>query len=128
MNTKSMSHATTMSKQNDFFVLTAGLLGLLLGVLMARPKRIPEAVFALMAGIFACLVIGPMIAEIFTNLSAYSYFSWVKATPDTSLYTGIIGLSSLLGYQMVLALKDDFLNWVRKFANKKLRMSNEEER
>jgi hypothetical membrane protein len=117
-----MNQAATMSKPNDYYVLLAGLLGLLLGILLAKPKKVAEAVFAVLAGLFAALVIAPMIAEIFTNLSAYSYLIWLRATPDTSLYSGIVGLCSLLGYQIVLAVKEDFLNWIRKFANKRLKL------
>lgn len=115
-----MTNETTMSKANDYYVLMSGLLGLCLGVLLARPKHIPEAIFALMAGLFAALVIAPMVAEICTSLSIYAYTGWLKATPDTSLFSGIVGLSSLLGYQIVLGLKNDFLNWLRRYAGKRL--------
>jgi len=122
-----MQRENTMAKPNDYLILLAGVLGLLLGVLLAKPRRIPEAVFALLAGLFAALVIGPAVAEVFTSLSSYSYLTWLRATPDTSLFTGIIGISSLLGYQIVLAVKDDFLNYIRKFAQKKLKLKLSDE-
>jgi len=114
-----VNNTATMSRPNDYFVLMAGLMGLMLGILLAKPKRVTEAIFALLAGLFAALVLAPMVAEICTNLSVFSYLVWLKATPETSLYSGIVGLCSLLGYQIVLAVKEDFLNWLRKFANKK---------
>lgn len=121
-----MNQATTMSKPNDYWVLLAGLLGLLLGILLAKPKKVPEAIFALLAGLFAALVIAPAVAEIFTSLSAFSYLTWLRATPDTSLFSGIVGICSLLGYQIVLTVKDDFLNWLRRFANRRLNIPDEE--
>ncbi len=119
-----MGSAATMSKPNDYYVLLAGVLGLLLGILIAKPTKIADAVFAVLAGLFSALVIAPAVAEVFTNLSAFSYLTWLRATPDTAFYTAIVGLCSLLGYQIVLAVKDDFLNWLRKFANKRLKIED----
>lgn len=115
----------TMSRPNDYYIYFIGLLGLSLGILLAKPKRLGDALFAVIAGLFAALVIAPMVAEILTSLSAYSYFAWMKATPETSLYAGIIGLCSLLGYQIVIALKDNFIEAIRRAAFRYLKLKDE---
>ncbi|SRR5260221_5703796 len=108
-----MANQNTMSKPHDYSILLAGLFGILLGVLVARPKRIPEAILALLAGVFCCLVVGPAVAELCTR-----YLT--NASTDTSLYILIIGMSGLLGQQIVLAFKEDFLNWIRRQAGRKI--------
>ncbi len=119
-----MSSTATMSKPNDYYVLLAGLLGLLLGILLAKPTKVVDAVFATLAGIFSAVVIAPAVAEVFTSLSTFSYLTWLNAAPDTALYTAIIGIGGMLGFQIVVAVKDDFLNWLRKFANKRLKVED----
>ena len=120
MNTKMGYYEETMDNQHSYHILIAGMLGLALGILMAKPKHIPEAIVSLLAGLFACLVIAPTIAEICTNLAtSFTYLAWLKATPDTSLYVGIVGICGILGFQIVTALKEDFLALLRRWASKK---------
>lgn len=121
MGTVKMRTAEMNEHQNSYYILMAGLLGLTVGILMARPKHIPDAIVALLAGLFSCFVIAPAIAEICTNLAAsFSYLAWLRATPDTALYVGIVGVCGIMGFQIVTGLRDDFLGWLRKWATKKL--------
>lgn len=110
-----------MDTQHSYHILIAGMLGLALGILTAKPKHIPEAVLSLLAGLFACLVVAPAVAEVCTNLAtSFTFLSWLKATPDTSLYVGIVGISGILGFQIVTALKEDFWSLITRWAAKKI--------
>lgn len=115
------THTAMNEHQNSYYILMAGLLGLTLGIMMAKPRHIPEAVVALLAGLFSCFVIAPTIAEICTNLAlSFSYLVWLKATPDTALYVGIVGVCGILGFQIVTGLKEDLLSWLRSWANRRI--------
>lgn len=120
-----MHHARAMDNNNNYYVLFVSVLSLALGMMLARPKRVPEAVFALLAGMFSGLVIAPMIAELFTNIAnSYQSLAWLKATPDTSFYAGIVGICFLLGFQIVLFFKKDFLEMLKRMANKRLKIED----
>lgn len=109
---KRMHYEETMDSQNTFHTLAAGMIGLVLGILMARPKHIPEALIALIAGLFACVVLAPAVAEICTSLStSFTSLSWLKATEDTALYNGIVGICAVLGFQIATALKEHLLSF-----------------
>jgi hypothetical protein len=121
MKTRVMSNETTMDTQHSYYILIAGMLGLAVGILTAKPKHIPEAVLSLLAGLFACFVIAPTVAEICTNLAvSFTFLSWLKATPDTSLFVGIVGICGMLGMQIVIALKGDFWRLITRWAAKRI--------
>jgi hypothetical protein len=112
-------------RQDSYYALVAGLLGLCLGILMNQPKHISEAIKALLAGVFACLVIAPAIAELVTNFSiSFVYFGWLNAAPGTALYAFIIGGCGILGFQIVVGLKEDVITSLRRWAKDKVNGNN----
>lgn len=110
-----------MDKQTQMIVLFSGMLGLVLAILTAKPKKAADAIVALLAALFGALVIAPGVAEGLTNLSTkYALFAWADAHPETSLYATIIGIGAYLGGQICVALKDSFIDLVLSYAKKRL--------
>lgn len=110
-----------MDRQNQFLILFSGFLGLTLAILTARPKQLGDAIVAVLASLFGALFLGPAVAEGLTSVSmSFPSFSFLGATPGTSIYAAIIGLGGMLGFQIVIAVKSDFVDWVKQFARKRL--------
>lgn len=119
-------HSKVMNeKQDSYFTLIAGMLGLCLGILMNQPKHISEAIKALLAGVFACIIIAPAFAELVTNFSiSFVYFGWLNAAPGTALYAFIIGAFGILGFQIVVGLKEDVITTLRRWAKDRINGNN----
>lgn len=119
-------HSKVMNeKQDSYFTLIAGMLGLCLGILMNQPKHISEAIKALLAGVFACIIIAPAFAELVTNFSiSFVYFGWLNAAPGTALYAFIIGAFGILGFQIVVGLKEDVITTLRRWAKDRINGTN----
>ncbi len=111
-----------MDRQSQLLILFSGLLGLTLAILTAKPKKAVDAVIAALAGLFGALVIAPAFAEALTNMSlSFSWLSWANATPGTAFFSAIIGLGAMLGFQMVVALKDNVISLLVQFAKNKVK-------
>jgi ABC-type phosphate transport system permease subunit len=114
-----------MEKQSQFLILFSGFLGLSLAILTARPKQIADIVIGTLAGLFGCMFLAPALAEVITNFSvAFPSFSWLNAAPGSSLFMAIVGLGGMLGFQIVTAVKADFVIWVKQFAKSKLKIKD----
>lgn len=109
-----------MDKQTQMIVLFSGMLGLTLAVLTAKPKKAADAVVAVLAGLFGALIIAPAMAEGLTTLSTkYAMFAWADARPETSLFAAIIGFGGMLGFQICTALKDNLINLIVGYAERR---------
>jgi opacity protein-like surface antigen len=110
-----------MDKQTQMIVLFSGMLGLTLAVLTAKPKKAADAVVAVLAGLFGALIIAPAMAEGLTTLSAkYAMFAWADAHPETSLFAAIVGFGGMLGFQICTALKDNLIDLIVAYAERRL--------
>ena len=110
-----------MDKQTQMIVLFSGMLGLTLAILTAKPKKAVDAVIAVLAGLFGALIIAPAVAEGLTNLSTkYAIFAWGNAHPETSLFAAIVGMGGMLGFQIVVALKENLIALILAYAQKRL--------
>lgn len=110
-----------MDKQSQFLMIFGGVLGLSLAILTARPKQVADAIFAVLAGLFGCLVLAPAVAGALTSFAVvYPSFGWLNASPGTAAFTAIVGLGGMLGFQIVVAVKSDFINWIKRFAIRRI--------
>ena len=110
-----------MDKQNQLLILLSGVMGLMLAVLTARSKKATDSIIAVIGGMFGALVIAPAFAEAMTKLSqTFQFLSWLDASPGTAVFCSVIGFGGLLGGQIVIALKSDFIAWVKGYGRKRL--------
>jgi len=122
------SYEAYMDKQSQLTILLSGALGLMLAVLTARPKKMTDSLISILGGLFGAVIVAPAVAEALTSLSGkIGHLSWLNAAPQTALFAAIIGLGGLLGGQIVIALRSDFVAFVRQYAKKwfKIKDGNE---
>lgn len=117
----------TMDKQGQFIILVSGFLGLMLAILTAKPKAASDAIVSVFGGLFGAVILAPAFAEGLTKFAVtFPSFSFLDASPTTALFVAIVGLSGLLGGQIVIALKSDFISWVKSYGRKKLRIKDDD--
>ena len=117
-----------MDKQNQLLILLSGVMGLMLAVLTARSKKATDSIIAVLGGMFGALVIAPAFAQAMTTIAqSFRFFSWMDATPGTAIFCAVIGFGGLLGGQIVIALKSDFILWVKSYGRKKLRIKDDDD-
>jgi len=125
MHVQHERYPVMMDKQSQLLILLSGMLGLTLAILTSRPKAVTDAIIAVIGGLFGALILAPAFAEALTRFATtFPTFSWLDASPGTALFAAIIGLSGLLGGQIVIAVKSDFITWIKSYARKKLRIQD----
>lgn len=99
----------------------------MLAVLTARSRKATDSIIAVIGGMFGALVLGPALAQAMTTAAQnFHWLAWMDATPGSAIFCAIVGLGGLLGGQVVIAFKSDFIAWVKGFARKRLKIKDDD--
>lgn len=107
----------TMEKESQAYIILAGALGLILALLTTPPKKMKDAILAVIAGVCGCLFVAPFAAEVITNVGKYLNWHWMDASPETNAYRMLIWLGGMLGFQLVIVINNNFLHWLESFTS-----------